>query len=68
MKILVFIYLKAIKSGFIKNKKNVGINIKIVEKNDIIKNEIRKNNLLFEKRDVVEIRVGDEVMYYFCLK
>ena len=60
--------LKAIKSGFIKNKKSVGINIKIVEKKNVIKNEIRKNNLLFEKRDVVEIRNGDEVVYYFCLK
>ena len=60
--------LKAIKSGDIKNKKNVGINIKINEQNDIIKNEIRKNNLLFEKRDIVEIRVGDEITYYFCLK
>ena len=62
------VHLKAIKSGYIKNKKGVGINIKIVEKNEIIKNEIRKNNLLFEKRDVVEIRVGDEIIYYFCLK
>ena len=60
--------LKAIKSGDIKNKKNVGINIKINEQNDIIKNEIRKNNLLFEKRDIVEIRIGDEITYYFCLK
>ena len=62
------VHLKAIKSGYIKNKKGVGINIKILEKNEIIKNEIRKNNLLFEKRDVVEIRVGDEIIYYFCLK
>ena len=62
------VYLKAIKSGFIKNKKNVGINIKIIEKNDVKKNEIRKNNLLFEKRDVIEVKVGDEIIYYFCLK
>ena len=62
------VHMKAIKYGEIKNKKNIGINIKIVEKNDIIKNEIRKNNLLFEKRDIVEIRVGDEIIYYFCLK
>ena len=61
-------HLKAIKSGYKKKKKGVGINIKILEKNEIIKNEIRKNNLLFEKRDVVEIRVGDEIIYYFCLK
>jgi len=62
------VHLKAIKSGLIQNKKGIGINIKIVEKNENIKNEIRKNNLLFEKRDVVEIRVGDEIIYYFCLK
>ena len=62
------VQLKAIKSGIIKNKKNVGINIKIIGKNDTIKNEIRKNNLLFEKRDVIEVKVGDEIMYYFCLK
>ena len=42
------VHLKAIKSGFIKNKKSIGINITILEKNDSIKNEIRKNNLLFE--------------------
>ena len=62
------VQLKAIKTGIIKNKKNVGINIKIIGKNDVIKNEIRKNNLLFEKRDVIEVKVGDEIMYYFCLK
>ena len=62
------VHLKAIKNGLIKNKKSIGINIKIVEKNENIKNEIRKNNLLFEKRDIVEIRVGDEIIYYFCLK
>ena len=62
------VYLKAIKSGFIKNKKNVGINIKIIGKNDVKKNEIRKNNLLFEKRDVIEVKIGDEIIYYFCLK
>ena len=62
------VHLKAIKSGLIQNKKSIGINIKIVGENENIKNEIRKNNLLFEKRDVVEIRVGDEIIYYFCLK
>ena len=62
------VHLKAVKKGFIKNKKNVGINIKVLEKNDVIKNEIRKNNLLFEKRDIIEVKIGDEIIYYFCLK
>jgi hypothetical protein len=34
----------------------------------MIENEIRKNNLLFEKRDTYEIRVGDEMIYYFSMK
>ena len=34
----------------------------------MIKNEIRKNNLIFERREVVEIKVGDIILYYFCIK
>ena len=67
----VFTYkvcLKAIKSGEINDKKKIGIKIKIKEKKEYIENEIRKNNLLFERRDVFEIRVGDELIYYFCTK
>ena len=60
--------LKAVKSGEIKEKKEIGIKIKIREKNECIENEIRKNNLLFERRDIFELRVGDELLYYFCTK
>ena len=60
--------LKAVKSGEINEKKEIGINIKIKEKNEFIENEIRKNNLLFERRDIFELRVGDELNYYFCTK
>ena len=59
------IHLKAIKSGYRKNKKGLRINVKIVEKNEIIKNEIRKNNLLFKIRDIVEVKVGDEIIYFY---
>lgn len=60
--------LKAVKVGELNDKRSIGIKIKIKEKNDYIENEIRKNYLLFERRDVFEIRVGDELMYYFYLK
>ena len=67
--ILIFkVHLKAVKIGEINSKKQVGINIKIKGKYDAIKNEIRKNNLLFERREVAEIKIGDEILYYFCLK
>ena len=35
---------------------------------DYIENEIRKNNLLFERRDMFELRVGDQIIYYFSMK
>jgi hypothetical protein len=60
--------LIAVKSGEINQKKEIGIKIKIKEKNEYIENEIRKNNLLFERRDIFELRVGDELLYYFCTK
>ena len=60
--------LKAMKVGELKDKRSIGIKIKIKEKNQYIENEIRKNYLLFERRDIFEIRVGDELIYYFYLK
>ena len=62
------VFLKAIKVGELNDKKIIGIKIKIKEKNEYIENEIRKNNLLFERRDIFELRIGDELIYYFCLK
>ena len=60
--------LKAIKVGEVKNKRKIGIKIVIKDKGEILENEIRKNNLLFEKRDVLEIRIGEELIYYFSEK
>ena len=62
------VHLKAVKSGEINDKNKLEIIVKIKEKDDYIENEIRKNNLLFERRDIFELRVGDEILYYFSLK
>jgi hypothetical protein len=63
---LVFkIYLKAYKVGELKNKKEIGINIKIKDKNDFVVNEIKKNDLLFENRNVFECRIDDILIFYF---
>ena len=67
----VFIFkvnLKAIKSGEINDKNKLEIKIKIKDEKDYIENEIRKNNLLFERRDIFELKVGDQFLYYFSLK
>ena len=60
--------LLAIKAGEINDKNKIEIKIKIKEKDDYVENEIRKNNLLFERRDIFEIRVGESLLYYFSLK
>ena len=60
--------LLAIKSGVINDKNKIEIKIRIKDKDDYIENEIRKNNLLFERRDIFEIRVGETLLYYFSLK
>ena len=60
--------LLAVKSGEIDDKNKIEIKIRIKEKDDCIENEIRKNNLLFERRDIFEIRVGETLLYYFSLK
>ena len=62
------VHLKAIKSGEINDKNKLEIKIKIKEENDYVENEIRKNNLLFERRDIFELRVGEQFLYYFSLK
>ena len=67
--VLIFkVCLKANKIGIINDKNKFEIKIKIKEKTEYIENEIRKNNLLFERRDIFEIRVGDQIVYYFSIK
>ena len=60
--------LLAVKSGVINDKNKIEIKIRIKDKTDYVENEIRKNNLLFERRDIFEIRVGETLLYYFSMK
>ena len=60
--------LLALKSGEINDKNKLEIKIRIKDRDDYVENEIRKNNLLFERRDIFEIRIGDSLIYYFSLK
>ena len=65
---IIKVILEAIQSGEIINKKKLQIKIVVKDKNDYVENEIRKNNLLFERRAIFELRVGDEMTYYFSTK
>ena len=63
--IIIFkINLKAVKIGELNNLMKIGIKFKIKNIDEYVENEIKKNNLLFEKRDVLELRIGDKIIYY----
>ena len=62
------INLVAIKAGKIENNKlgdYFGINLIIRRKKEVVENEIKKNNLLLERREIYELRVGDTITLYF---
>ena len=60
---IIKMYFTAKKSGFI-SKNNIGININILEKNEKICNEIRKNGLIIDIGKGVEIQIGDILVFY----
>ena len=65
------INLIAIHPGKIDNSKNdddFGINIIIRNKREVVENEIKKNNLLLERREIYEMRVGETITLYFSTK
>ena len=63
---IIKMYFTAKKSGFI-SKNNIGININILEKNEKICNEIRKNGLIIDIGKGVEIQIGDILVFYLTL-
>jgi hypothetical protein len=47
------------------SKKELGLNFHIKNKNEYVTNEIKKNNLLYEKDEVIELRINDILFFYF---
>ena len=65
------IYLVAVKTGKIGNRQledDFGFIITIKEKGDYVENEIKKNNLLLDRREVYELRLGETIILYFSEK
>ena len=46
---------------------NLNIKIKINDKKEYVENEIKKNNLFFEKNIVFQIRKGENIIFYLSL-
>ena len=65
--LLVFKFnLVANQCGILKNP-NLNIKIIIKEKEDFIENEIKKNNLLFERNNTFQIRQGENLIFYISM-
>ena len=65
------IILEAKRPGIIDRNKfanDLGINLVIKRKYENVENEIKKNNLIIERRQIFELRVGDKIMIYISVK
>ena len=65
--LLVFKFnLVANQCGILKNP-NLNIKIIIKEKDEYVENEIKKNNLLFERNNTFQIRKGENLIFYISM-
>lgn len=62
---LVFkIHMTAIKKGPLHSFLEIGIMIEIKGNNETISNEVKKNCLVFDRKNELQIRIGDEIIFY----
>jgi len=59
-------YLKAFSPGYLK-RPELGIRIKIMNPNEAIVNEAKKNFLIFDKSNEIQVRIGDTIVFYFTV-
>ena len=59
-------HLVAKECGMLMNN-NLNTKIIVKENGDYIENEIKKNNLLFEKRGIFEVRKGENIIFYLTM-
>ncbi len=50
--------------GILKSSNDLGITLNILEVNNLTSNEVKKNCLLFDKSNELQIRIGDIVIFY----
>lgn len=60
--------LIADKPGLLINENELGIKILIKNKNESTINEIKKNNLIYEKKSKIDIRINDTIIFYFSIQ
>lgn len=58
------VYLIGEKEGVIESKKELGIRIKVLKENERISNEVKKNCLLYDRKNEIQVRVKDKIVMY----
>ena len=59
------IILKAIKTGNSNGKdNNIGILINIFDEGKNVENEVKKNGLIFDEKNEININIGDYITFY----
>jgi hypothetical protein len=62
---LIFkVFLLACKVGQINNPEKIGITLDVVYYNNKISNEVKKNCLIFDRKNELQCRIGDTIVYY----
>lgn len=62
---LVFkIHMTAVKKGQLHSFLEIGILIEIKGNNETISNEVKKNCLVFDRKNELQIRIGDVLIFY----
>lgn len=62
---LVFkIYLTAIRKGVLHSSSELGITIEVKDEKELISNEVKKNFLLFDYKNEIQVRVKDHLVFY----
>jgi len=50
--------------GRIKSDFELGISIEVIENKDNLSNEVKKNCLIFDRKNEIQVRFGDIVVFY----
>ena len=59
------IYLLANKEGkIIWEKSQIGIKIKILGNEANVSNEVKKNNLIYDRKNELQLHIGDQLVFY----
>ena len=61
------IFLKAVKKGEVINSQEIGMRLKVVGESEAICNTVKKNGLVFDSNEGLQMRKGDELIVYLTM-